>query len=42
MFLKTVYTRRGCRLGQIFWVDRLAKGFLGYHQQIITNACLPE
>ena len=42
MFLKTVYTRRGCRLGQIVWVDRLANAFLEYHQQIITNACLPE
>lgn len=42
MFLKAVYTRRGCRLGQIVWVDRLAYGFLGYNQQIITNACLPE
>ena len=42
MFLKAVYTRRGCRLGQIVWVDRLANGFLEYYQQIITNACLPE
>lgn len=42
MFLKTVYTMRGCRLGRIVWVDPLANGFLGYNQQIIPNACLPE